>query len=267
MRPVGELVLDRLEFSDRLPELVTLLGVVHGQLERPPGRAMCPRQQCAAWALRRRSSRSAPSSGRSVSGTEFSLTSQRPQAPMARVGTRIDAGSIQLDEGKAGLVDGHEKMRGTGRLDEAKHACSAPIVNADRARARIRIAGAEGESGHRRAGVQLFQQFPRGVGPSSPRAQDWPARWTTSAPDMRRGQVPPSPPGFREGRLRRGWSPARRPPARRACARSQRYHPATAVPCTPPAAQCASRNPRRESRSISAVSSLGSPVASMRDYA
>ena len=57
----------------------------------------------AIWALRRISSRSTPSSGRSVSGTEFSRTSHRPQAPMARVGTTIDAGSIQLDEGKAGL--------------------------------------------------------------------------------------------------------------------------------------------------------------------
>jgi len=43
---VGKLVLDRLEPGDRLAELVTLLGVVHGQLERPPCRAMCPPQQC-----------------------------------------------------------------------------------------------------------------------------------------------------------------------------------------------------------------------------
>ncbi len=38
---VGELVLDRLEFSDRLPELLTLLCVVHCQIEGAPGRAMC----------------------------------------------------------------------------------------------------------------------------------------------------------------------------------------------------------------------------------
>ena len=42
---VRELVLDRLEFSDRLPELVTLLGVIHGQFERPPGRAVRARER------------------------------------------------------------------------------------------------------------------------------------------------------------------------------------------------------------------------------
>ena len=35
---ICEFVLDRLEFSDRLPELVALLGVVHRQIERPAAR-------------------------------------------------------------------------------------------------------------------------------------------------------------------------------------------------------------------------------------
>ena len=43
---IGKLVLDRLELCDRLPELVTLLGIVHGQFERPPGGAVRARQQC-----------------------------------------------------------------------------------------------------------------------------------------------------------------------------------------------------------------------------
>ena len=44
---VCELVLDRLEFSDRLPELVALLGVVHGELERTPGGTMCTRRSAS----------------------------------------------------------------------------------------------------------------------------------------------------------------------------------------------------------------------------
>src|SRR5215472_8038750 len=36
---VGELVLDRLEFSDWLTELMTLLGIVHGEFESASRRA------------------------------------------------------------------------------------------------------------------------------------------------------------------------------------------------------------------------------------
>src|SRR5437899_3232835 len=42
---IGELVLDRLEFSNRLAELVTLLHVVGHQLESPSGGAMRTRRQ------------------------------------------------------------------------------------------------------------------------------------------------------------------------------------------------------------------------------
>ena len=42
---VGELVLDRLEFSDRLAELLALLCLVHGELESAPRCAMRPRQE------------------------------------------------------------------------------------------------------------------------------------------------------------------------------------------------------------------------------
>ena len=160
---VGELVLDRLEFSDRLPELVTLLGVIHGQFERPPGCTICPRQQCdlgleakiveiSAFERKKRQ--------------RYRIQPHFAQTPDAHGARRyqIDPGSVELDEGKLELVDGHQKMCGTGRLDEAKHASSAPVVNADRAGARVRVAGAEAESGHRRADVQLFQQFARAVG-------------------------------------------------------------------------------------------------------
>src|SRR6185295_2531655 len=64
-----------------------------------------------------------------------------------------------------GLINGHKKMCGTGRLDKTKHACCARAVNPDRACACIRVAGAEGESSHRSAGVQLFEQLPCGIGP------------------------------------------------------------------------------------------------------
>jgi len=42
---VCELVLDRLEFSDWLAELMTLLSVVHGEFESAPRCAMRPRQE------------------------------------------------------------------------------------------------------------------------------------------------------------------------------------------------------------------------------
>jgi hypothetical protein len=42
---VGELVLDSLKFSDWLAELMTLLGIVHGEFESAPRCAMRPRQE------------------------------------------------------------------------------------------------------------------------------------------------------------------------------------------------------------------------------
>ena len=42
---VRQLVLNRLELSDRLPELVTLPGIIGRQLKSPTRRAMRPRRQ------------------------------------------------------------------------------------------------------------------------------------------------------------------------------------------------------------------------------
>ena len=42
---IGELVLDRLELADRLPELLAFSGVIHDEVERPPRRAISTRHQ------------------------------------------------------------------------------------------------------------------------------------------------------------------------------------------------------------------------------
>ena len=164
MRQFGEFVLDRLEFSDRLPELVTLLGVVHGQLERPPGRAMCPRQQCRL-GLEAEIVEIDASSGRSVSGAEFSRTSHSPQAPMARVGTTSMPGASSWMSASLDASTATRRCVAPAASTKRSTPVRAPTVDADRARAGIRIAGAEAECGHRRAGVQLFEQLHRGVGP------------------------------------------------------------------------------------------------------
>ena len=149
-----------------------------------------------------------------------------PQAPMARVGDE-NAWIIQLTR-QAGCTTATRRCV----APTASTKRSTPVAAGPRCRSSRRlhqIAGAEAECGHRHAACSRSSNS-TARRPARLRAQGWPARWATSVPDRRRGQVLPSPPGFREGRLRHGQNRARPPPARRAYARSQRYRPGTAVP-------------------------------------
>jgi hypothetical protein len=162
---IGELVLDRLEFSDRLPELASLLGVVHGQIERTPGGAVGPSQQHH------------PCSQKEIIQADRSKFNERdrhriqPQLPVPPGAHRArrhatDAGNTQVDQSEPRRIDGHKQMRGTPRgFDETKRSCDLPRVDLDRARARIRIRirieRAERERDRGRAGVQSLQQVRR----------------------------------------------------------------------------------------------------------
>ena len=153
---IGKLVLDRLELCDRLPELVTLLGIVHGQFERLPGRAVRAPQKCQ---LGLEADIVGIGAFERNKGQRHRIQPHLAEPPGAHGARRREdnAGSIQLNEGKAGLVNGHDKVCGIGRLDKTKHACSVRAFNPDRSCTCIRIAGAEGKCSHSSAGVQLFQ--------------------------------------------------------------------------------------------------------------
>ena len=129
---VGELVLDRLEPCDRLPELVTLLGVVHGQIERPPGRAMRPPQQGY---LGLEADIVEVSAFKRKQCQRHGIQPHLAEPPGAHGARRHEenARNIQLNQSKAGCIDGHQKMCGAGRFDEAKYTRCVPTIDADRA--------------------------------------------------------------------------------------------------------------------------------------
>ena len=161
---VGELVLDRLEFSDRLPELVTLLGVVHGQLERPPGRAMCPRQQCDL-GLEAEIVEIGRLQAEEASAVPNSAEPRRDPRRPWRASARDRCREHPVGRAQAAIHrrPPEDVWHRPPRRSEARPLPCRPSMRIEPAPA-IRIAGAEGESGHRRAGMQLFQQVHRGVG-------------------------------------------------------------------------------------------------------
>ena len=138
---IRELVLDRLEFSDRLPELAALFGVVHGQIERTSGGTMCARHQrqpCRETDITERDS---------VQGKERQRCRSQPdlaETPSTHGARRRDfhAKPIHSHERKGPLIDSDEKMGHLSRrFDETKHTRSAQAVNPDCTHVGVRSRG------------------------------------------------------------------------------------------------------------------------------
>jgi hypothetical protein len=127
-KAIRELVLDRLEFSDGLPELVALLGVVHRQIERPPRGTMCSGHQCQPCREPDISERGGCKGKKRQRRRSQPDLAEPPRAHGARR-QDFDAGTIHPYQCKVRLIDGNEKMGGfCWRLDETKHArCTQAI--------------------------------------------------------------------------------------------------------------------------------------------
>ena len=254
---IGELVLDRLEFADRLPELLPLLGIVDRQIERAPRRAIRPRNQ-RQLCLRARDRRAATASSSMTSRRRGDQPEPRyrPQAPIARVGSQLDAGRAQFDEREDCLVErSHEKVRAATRdLDKAKQP----------ARLSVRRSGSSQRCGRDRAPRTKTRRAPAPACSFSSKS--------TAASARRTGQGQIGESGRPHRRRTRG--PAKfghhhQDLAKSAFARDRSRAQATPCPTSlrpdrrnrPPAKTIASpprrrsnarpRNPRRESRSIS----------------
>ena len=199
---VGELVLDGLEFSDRLPELVALLGVVDDELESAPRRA-----------VRARRERKLGFEQQIVQRGRFQLNdgrwrrvqsnSKSPQAPMARVGSRSTPDTPNSTTASAAFPTVTRRcVQLAGDFDEPKYAARAFVRNSDRACIGSGSSATEGKRHARLTGMHFFEQVDGGFGAAARQRRDWRARPTTSARGTRRGQVRPSPPISRGGRLR-----------------------------------------------------------------
>ncbi len=186
---------------------------------------------------------------------------------MARVGAQVDAGSIQLNEGKPRLHrrPPEDAWRRPPRRSEARPLPCRPSM-------RIEPAPASGSRAPKQKATTAVPacSFSSSSTAASAREPES-ARLASAADHIGAGhaarpssaittRISRRPPSSRLGAERGDPLPDELAPDRRDIVRRR----ASFAHC---AAQCASRNPRRESRSISAVSSLGSPVASMRDYA
>ena len=205
---VRELVLDRLEFPDRLPELLALLGVVDGEIERAPGGTICTCRQCQPGRATDIAERDAIQGKKRQRGRRQPDLVETPGAHGA--GRRdLDAGLIHPHERNCPFIDSEEQMGASSRrLDETKHTRPVHAVDPDCTDGRIRIERAEGERDTRRTGMQLLQQVHCDIGPRTRKRQIGQCRRPHRRRDRLRGQAPPSPPGFREGRPGRGSEPS-----------------------------------------------------------
>ncbi len=135
---IGELVLDRLELADRLPELLALLGIVDRELKGRPRRAICPRRQ-------REPGREQPiaenathaRSNEACRRADSDEPRYRPQAPIARVGRRArhqDHPARTIASCR--FIDGDDEMRAALRQPRRSEASplGMPVGQPDRAR-------------------------------------------------------------------------------------------------------------------------------------
>ncbi len=87
---------------------------------------------------------------------------------MARVGSRVDAGTAQFDDRERIVLHRDEKMRAARRdFDEPEQSARLSVHDPDRTRMAIGIELAEAKCDARGSGMQLFEQVCRDIGPAA----------------------------------------------------------------------------------------------------
>ncbi|GCC44129.1 hypothetical protein chiPu_0028246, partial [Chiloscyllium punctatum] len=156
---ICQLVLDRLELADRLPELVSLPGVVDGQLERAPRSTVSARGQHRL-ALDAELVEVDAASGNPCERRRVQPDLVEPPRPHRTGRNAFDTGTAELDQRKMSPIQRDQEVRGTSRrLDAAEHARCRVDRDLDRAGAAIGIQRTEREGNNRLPGMQPRQQI------------------------------------------------------------------------------------------------------------
>ena len=238
---VGELVLDRLEFADRLPELLALLGIVHRQLEGAPGSATGASHQGKPGFQHEIVHRGAlqPHEAR---GHCISLKLLRPRRHPLRGWASISMPKRrQLDDRQRRRLDGHDQVRATARgFDEAQRSARASVLKPDRTGPAAGIESPEGKGCARGAATKSLDQASGG----SRRREPDSARLVSAADSIGAGHAA-RPSSAITTRI------SRRPPSTGITARATRRpapparsrSPKRSLPATPP--QASPRQPCR----------------------